>query len=101
APNGRLPIGLWLPEPAAMSLIEQGSVLDFRDWLHEHSFLPYTFNGFPQGDFHQKVVKHSVYEPTWTCDTRTRYTLYLAEILEAILPDHGVGSISTLPLGWP
>lgn len=101
APQGRLPVGLWMPEPAAMSLVEQNGVLEFRDWLHEHSFLPYTINGFPQGDFHQKVVKHAVYEPTWTCDTRTRYTLYLAEILEAILPNGGTGSISTLPLGWP
>ena len=101
APQGLLPVGLWLPEPAAMSLVDQSGVLDFRDWLHEHSFMPYTINGFPQGDFHQDVVKHAVYEPTWTCDTRTRYTLYLAEILEAILPDGGVGSISTLPLGWP
>ena len=100
-PQGRLPVGLWLSEPAAMSLIEQGSVHGFRDWLHEHAFLPYTFNGFPQGDFHQAVVKHAVYEPTWTCDSRTRYTLCLAEILEAILPDGGLGSISTLPLGWP
>ncbi|MCA9180552.1 MAG: metabolite traffic protein EboE [Planctomycetales bacterium] len=100
-PSGRLPVGLWLSEPAAMSLIEQGEVHGFRDWLHENAFLPYTFNGFPQGDFHQAVVKHAVYEPTWTCDSRTRYTLCLAEILEAILPDGGLGSISTLPLGWP
>ncbi len=100
-PEGRLPVGLWLSEPAAMSLIERGSVHEFGHWLAEHKFLPYTFNGFPQGDFHQPVVKHAVYEPTWTCDSRTRYTLCLAEIMEAILPDGGCGSISTLPLGWP
>ena len=100
-PAGRLPVGLWLSEQAAVSLVEQEGVPAFRDWLQGNSFLPYTFNGFPQGDFHQAVVKHAVYEPTWTCDSRTRYTLYLAEILEAILPDGGVGSISTLPLGWP
>ncbi len=101
APNGKLPIGLWLAEPAAMGLIECNGVYQFGEWLQEHDFLPYTFNGFPQGDFHQAVVKHAVYEPTWTCDSRTRYTLCLAEILEAILPDDGLGSISTLPLGWP
>ena len=27
--------------------------------------MPFTFNGFPYGDFHQSVVKHRVYEPTW------------------------------------
>lgn len=101
APEGRLPVGLWLPELAAVSLIEHSAVHDFGHWLAEHNFLPYTFNGFPQGDFHQPVVKYAVYEPTWTCDSRTRYTLCLAEIMEAILPDGGRGSISTLPLGWP
>ncbi len=100
-PGGRLPVGLWLSEQAALSLIEGNGVHEFGHWLREHDFLPYTFNGFPQGDFHQPVVKHAVYEPTWTCDSRTRYTLCLAEILEAILPDGGCGSISTVPLGWP
>lgn len=100
-PQGRLPVGLWLAEQAAVGLIEQGGVYEFGEWLGENGFLPYTFNGFPQGDFHQAVVKLGVYEPTWTCDSRTRYTLCLAEILEAILPEGGVGSISTLPLGWP
>jgi len=101
APSGKLPVGLWLSETAAVSLIEQNSVYEFGQWLQEHHFIPYTFNGFPQGDFHQPVVKHAVYEPTWTCDSRTRYTLCLAEIMEAWLPDGGCGSISTLPLGWP
>lgn len=100
-PQGRLPVGLWLPEPAAVSLIEGNQVAEFGRWLAEHHFLPYTFNGFPQGDFHQPVVKHAVYEPTWTCDARARYTMCLAEILEALLPAGGCGSISTLPLGWP
>ncbi len=101
APNGRLPIGLWLSEPAALRLIEENAVLQFGAWLAEQQLVPYTFNGFPQGDFHQAIVKHAVYEPTWTCDSRTRYTLCLAEILDAILPAGGTGSISTLPLGWP
>ncbi|MCA9133881.1 MAG: metabolite traffic protein EboE [Planctomycetales bacterium] len=100
-PEGRLPLGLWLAETAANSLLDRGGIQKFGEWLAEHHFAAYTFNGFPQGDFHQPVVKHAVYEPTWTCDSRTRYTLCLAEILDAWLPPGGVGSISTLPLGWP
>lgn len=100
-PSTSLPIGLWLAEKAANDLISSSGVYRFRDWLEEHHFLPYTFNGFPQADFHQPVVKHSVYEPTWTCDARTRYTLCLAEILDALLPPEATGSISTVPLGWP
>lgn len=100
-PGGRLPVGLWLAESAAMTLIQEQQTAPFADWLAEHHFLPYTFNGFPQGNFHQPVVKHAVYEPTWTCESRLRYTQCLAEIMEAILPSGSQGSISTLPLGWP
>ncbi len=100
-PEDSLPIGLWLAEAAATSLIERNQTRQFSDWLRDQHFVPYTFNGFPQGDFHQAVVKHAVYEPTWNCDSRARYTMCLAEILDAILPAGAVGSISTLPLGWP
>ncbi|QDV27018.1 hypothetical protein Q31a_53990 [Aureliella helgolandensis] len=100
-PTGQLPVGLWLAEDAANSLLEEGALERFRGWLNEHHFFPYTLNGFPQGDFHQPIVKHQVYEPTWTCHSRARYTMCLAEILDAILPAGATGSISTLPLGWP
>lgn len=101
APEGRLPVGLWLAEQAANELIEQQSVASFRDWLQENGFLPYTMNGFPQGDFHQAVVKHDVYEPTWSCHSRARYSMCLAQVLDVLLPAGANGSISTLPIGWP
>ncbi|MEZ6137837.1 MAG: metabolite traffic protein EboE [Pirellulaceae bacterium] len=100
-PNGLFPVGLWLSEPVADAMIAGGQVREFGDWLGQHGLVPYTFNGFPQGDFHQPVVKHAVYEPTWCCQSRARYTMCLAEIMEAILPSGQSGSISTLPLGWP
>lgn len=100
-PGGKLPVGLWLAEDAARSLTESNATADFAQWLNEHQFSAYTFNGFPQGDFHQSVVKHAVYLPTW-CDIRRRdYTLTLARILDGLLPAGEVGTISTLPLGWP
>lgn len=99
-PTGRLPIGLWLSANAAESLLESG-LNDFAHWLGEQQLLPYTLNGFPQTDFHKPVVKHEVYEPTWCCESRSRYTMMLAEILHEILPPSATGSISTLPLGWP
>ncbi len=101
APDGRLPIGLWLAEPAVNQLIEQQAVVEFRDWLAANHFLPYTMNGFPQGDFHQAVVKHAVYEPTWSCHSRARYSMCLAQVLDVLLPAGANGSISTLPIGWP
>lgn len=101
APEGRLPVGLWLAEQAANELIENQSVGEFRDWLQANHFLPYTMNGFPQGDFHQPIVKHAVYEPTWSCHSRARYSMCLAQILDVLLPAGSNGSISTLPIGWP
>ena len=100
APQGRLPVGLWLAQRAAEQLHADGAVPLFREWLDQRGLCAYTFNGFPQGDFHQPVVKHAVYEPTWLDPSRLKYTQQLADILAQLL-DRSHGSISTLPLGWP
>ncbi len=100
-PDGTLPLGLWLAAEAASSLLEAGRLSEFGLWLREHHFVPYTFNGFPQGDFHQAVVKHAVYEPTWKSASRLEFTMALARILAGLLRENDIGSISTLPLGWP
>lgn len=105
APSEVLPVGLWLAEPAAEALQagaeEKTSRREqLRDWLSENRLIPFTFNGFPQGDFHQAVVKHRVYLPAWDSTARRDYTLSLIEHLHALLPPGHIGSISTLPLGW-
>ncbi len=99
--DGRLPVGLWFSEAVAEQVILENRFGFLLDWLSERGLTVNTLNGFPQGDFHQSVVKHSVYQPTWNCESRAVYTQRLAQILEALLPEGGVGSISTLPLGWP
>jgi hypothetical protein len=100
SPRQPLGIGLWLSAAAARAL-RQGPPLDaFRDWLGEAGLLPYTVNGFPYYDFHQKVVKHQVYLPTWRDPARLEFTLDLVHILDALLPPGVEGSISTLPLAW-
>jgi sugar phosphate isomerase/epimerase len=99
--EGCLPVGLWFSEAAAASLLSRERTIELREWLADRKLLAYTFNGFPQGDFHQSVVKHAVYEPTWTCQSRAAYTKSLAQIMESVLPEGSQGSISTLPLGWP
>src|SRR5678815_3063141 len=76
------------------------AVTAFGNWLTERGLVPYTLNGFPYGDFHQQVVKHRVYEPTWWQPERLHYTMQLAQILDAILPTGLEGSISTLPIAW-
>ena len=93
-------IGLWFSENSAVEALGVGNLERLRSTLARHSLVPYTMNGFPQGDFHQKVVKHLVYQPTWWETSRLEYTRKLVRILDAILPEGQSGSISTLPIAW-
>jgi len=99
--NGRLGIGLWLPESTAREVIENEGARRLRDRLDSMGLHVFTLNGFPQGNFHAEVVKHAVYVPQWNTAERFEYTMHLAGILADLLPDDlHEGSISTLPLGW-
>src|SRR5579871_6065098 len=79
SPNEAMGVGLWLSATAAHGLIRERRVDHFAAWLCEVGLVPYTFNGFPQGDFHQEVVKHRVYHPTWWEPERLAYTLDLVD----------------------
>lgn len=97
-----LPVGLWLSKTTAAELATSGDQIEFARWLADRKLEPYTFNGFPFGDFHQDVVKHDVYCPTWADQERLRYTKHLAEIQSRFLEGKSdEATISTLPLGWP
>lgn len=96
----QLGVGLWLPAQAAKEL--SGSAEEFAEYLSQRRLRPFTINGFPYDNFHQDVVKHRVYQPAWWQESRLSYTKQLADILAVLLPaDEAVGSISTLPIGWP
>lgn len=96
-----LGLGLWLPHQAAGELRRCGGA-DFADFLRKLNLRAFTINGFPFDNFHETVVKHRVYEPTWWQTERLDYTKCLAEVLVELLPDdEPMGSISTLPIGWP
>jgi hypothetical protein len=73
---------------------------EWAEWLRAAGLVPFTLNGFPFGDFHQRIVKHQVYYPTWAEPARLHYTLDLIAILDGLLPSGLEGSISTLPLAW-
>ena len=100
SPNAPMGIGLWLSNHTAASLANSpGNVEEFRQFLSDTGLQPFTFNGFPYGDFHQKVVKKSVYLPTWTEPERHAYTRNLIELI-CRFNESSLLSISTLPLGW-
>ena len=93
-------VGLWLAAPAARQLQDRQSLAAFAEWLADAGLVPFTLNGFPYGDFHEPVVKHRVYHPTWWEPDRVAYTLDLITVLDALLPPGMEGSISTLPIAW-
>ena len=100
SPGEPMGVGLWLSAVAARQVIAQDRSVRLRDWLRSRGLLPFTFNGFPHGDFHQPVVKFRVYHPDWSDEQRLAYTVDLANILACLLPEGAEGSISTLPVGW-
>ena len=102
SPDSELGVGLWLPDQAARQLSTGNSIDSFTEFLQKERLCPFTINGFPFDNFHQTVVKHRVYRPTWWQAERFQYTQRLAEILARLLPSSvPIGSISTLPIGWP
>ncbi len=74
---------------------------DLRERLSDLGLRVFTMNGFPYANFHEPVVKHRVYEPSWSDPRRRLYTLELVEVLKHLLEEGEEGSISTVPLGWP
>jgi sugar phosphate isomerase/epimerase len=101
APEGSLPIGLWLSAISAGELDSQKAIRAFRDRLDGLGLEVVTLNGFPFIDFHDHEIKHAVYEPHWGRPERLAYTMRLATILADLLPEHRRdASISTVPIGW-
>ncbi|MEV4582742.1 metabolite traffic protein EboE [Nonomuraea jabiensis] len=98
----RLGLGLWLSQHAAADLLARpGELAGLRERLTALGLEVVTLNGFPYRGFHDEIVKYRVYTPDWADAERLRYTLGLAEILAALLPDDVTeGTISTLPLAW-
>ena len=93
--------GLWLAHSIVRDLIaDRDGLKGFINRLGERSLSCHTLNAFPYGDFHSERVKENVYLPDWTDPLRRKYTEACADILIAMLPPDGEGSISTVPLGF-
>ncbi|SHI05117.1 metabolite traffic protein EboE [Ferrimonas marina] len=100
SPDAPLGLGLRLGALAADSLSQPSQLERFRNWLEAEQCYLFTLNGFPYGPFHGTPVKQGVYRPDWSELRRRAYTLQLAEIMAALMPAGGHGSISTVPLGF-
>jgi hypothetical protein len=93
-------IGLRLANSASLELRKQENLETFQNWLAENNCYVFTMNGFPYGSFHHSVVKDKVHAPDWLSADRVTYTIRLAQILAALLPEGVDGGISTSPLTY-
>ncbi len=100
SPDAPFGIGLRLSGAESTELLEGDRLARFRAWLDAEGLYVFTINGFPHGAFHGQPVKAEVHAPDWRSDERVDYTLRLARILAALLPDGETGSISTSPLSY-
>ncbi|MEY2935910.1 MAG: hypothetical protein RL033_6659 [Pseudomonadota bacterium] len=100
SPQRPFGVGLRLSARAAQTLREPARLEEFQRFLAEHQLYVFTINGFPYGPFHGEPVKANVYRPDWRERERGRYTEDLAQLLAALLPEGGSGSISTVPGGF-
>jgi hypothetical protein len=93
-------IGLRLANTASLELRKQEALEEFKNWLADNDCYVFTMNGFPYGGFHNTVVKDKVHAPDWLSSDRVAYTIRLAQILAALLPEGADGGISTSPLSY-
>jgi sugar phosphate isomerase/epimerase len=100
SPDAPFGIGLRLSGAESRELLAGDRRARFGDWLEAEGLYVFTINGFPHGTFHGQPVKADVHAPDWRSEERVAYTLRLAEILAALLPDGVDGTISTSPLSY-
>lgn len=97
APDQWFGLGLRLSAAAAEELSDPARQAEALEFFGAHQLYPFTVNAFPYGAFHGEAVKEKVYMPDWRTDDRRNYTIQVADILSAMLPEGIEGSISTVP----
>jgi sugar phosphate isomerase/epimerase len=100
SPAAPFGIGLRLSGAESAELLEGDRLARLREWLDAEGLYVFTLNAFPHGTFHGEPVKADVHAPDWRSDERVAYTLRMARILAALLPDGQPGTISTSPLSY-
>lgn len=96
----RFGLGLRLSRQAAVELEAPERLREFQAFLAAENLYVFTVNAFPYGPFHGVSVKEAVYLPDWSMPERGDYTLGVARVLAALLPEGVTGSVSTVPVGY-
>ncbi len=71
-----------------------------KNFLDDNDLYVFTVNAFPFGPFKGETVKAKVYEPDWTTDARTKYTMRIADILAEVTGLDVEPTIQTAPLAF-
>ncbi len=101
APDQWFGAGLRVAHRAAEELTASAELrAEALDFFSANEIYPFSINGFPYGRFHAGPVKENVYAPDWRTPERLHYTLQLADLLAAWLPEGIDGSISTVPCSF-
>lgn len=94
-------LGGWWPMSLVEQLSENATAREqLRAELQAIDVPLWTLNVFPFGDFHEEVVKTSVYAPDWGEEERLLYTRRCAEVGASLMQEGDVLPLSTLPLGY-
>ncbi len=93
--------GLYLSYRIVEELTDsEEKIKQLKDCLIKHNLYVCSLNCFPYGDFHDCVVKETVYLPNWGDQRRVEYTCKAGTILDRLLPEGQVGTISTVPIAY-
>ncbi len=101
APHESFGVSLRLSASSAQTLTGDPHERErLKHFLQQHDMYLYTVNAFPYGPFKNRVVKKDVYEPDWSTDLRSTYTMQVADILADVAAPHVNPSIQSPPLGF-
>lgn len=101
SPDEPLGLSLRLSAASASALVgDPQERKSFTEYLRSEGLYVYTVNAFPYGPFKGREVMEQVYEPDWTTDDRTRYTMAVADILADITEPGVEPSIQSVPLAF-
>lgn len=100
APDRPFPLSLHLGYRSALDLASPRRLAAFRGWLAKNDCFVAGINAFPFGAFHAASVKAAVYRPDWRSPDRLAYTLLVARLLAALIPEGAAATLTTVPGGW-
>ena len=100
-PDAPMGVSLRISNASAERLIADAAERAWvKDFLDANDLYVYTVNAFPFGPFKGEIVKEQVYEPDWSTQARTQYTMNVARILTEITGPEIEPTIQTAPLAF-